>query len=443
MKVMIAAHHLPPDGSAGVERVAESLGQGLVELGDSVTFVTRRVREHGEPRRLREQLPNGATHYRLAGGTRPFEGFLAHHESLEREFTAALVETDPDVLHVHHLFGLSPRFIAMARALSVAVVVSLHDYYFACPLIVLRKRSGEICDGPDGGRECASTCFAGEGEAGLVRWGLRAAYFRSLLQLANRFVAPSHYMASFFERYGVDGRLMRVVENAVVVPSRSRAAPERSTPSQRGCLNLAYLGTVAEHKGVDVVLEALRLAQLGPVSFIVAGDVPVQGYGRRLQAEAGTIPGVDLRLHGRYELGDVPGLLEEIDCVVIPSQWPETFAIVAREAFTRGVPVVAARIGGLPEAIEEGSNGFTFAPDRPDELARILTALAGDAELLRSLRAGARETKVLSSTRHAELVRAVYHEAVADGVLREPVATAHGELAFLHEASVKAGFAAA
>jgi glycosyltransferase involved in cell wall biosynthesis len=442
MKVVIAAHHLPPDGQAGVERVVESLGHGLVELGDSVTFVTRRVRERGEPRRLREQLPNGATHYRLSGGTRPFERFLAHHEQLEREFTAVLVEADPDVLHVHHLFGLSPRFIEIARSLSVAVVVSFHDYYFACPLIVLRKRSGEICDGPDGGLECASTCFAGEGEAGVLRWGLRASYFRSVLQMPDRFIAPSRFIASYFEQYDVDRRLVHVVENAVVIPRRSRAAKERVTPSARGRLNIAYLGTVAEHKGVHVVLEALRLAQLGAASFVVAGDIPMPDYRRRLEAEAAAVPGLELRLYGRYELDDVPGLLEEVDCVVIPSQWPETFAIVAREAFVRGVPVVAARIGGLPEAIEEGENGFTFMPDRPDELARILIALVGDAELVRHLREGARRTNVSSATQHAELVRSVYQEAVADVVRREPRAIG-GELAFLHEASVKAGFAAA
>jgi glycosyltransferase involved in cell wall biosynthesis len=440
VRVVIAAHHLPPDGSAGVERVAESLGQGLVELGDSVTFVTRRVAENGLPRRARERLPNGALHFRLSGGVRPFEAFLAHHESLEREFTAALVEADPDVLHVQHLFGLSPRFIEIAESLSVAVVVSLHDYYFACPLIVLRKRSGEICDGPDGGLECARTCFSGEGEEALLRWGLRASYFRSLLQLPNRFIAPSRYMASYFERYAVDGRRMRVVENAVAIPG-PRPGEERPRPSERGRLQLAYLGTVAEHKGVHVVLEALRHAAV-PASFLVAGDVPAPAYGRRLNEEAASIPGVELRFHGRYELADVPGLLAETDCVVIPSQWPETFAIVAREAFVCGVPVVAARIGGLPEAIREGENGLTFAADRPAELAHILQELASNDELAHRLREGARETPVLTPRAHAEAVRSVYHEAIADAVHREPVAAAGGELEFLHGASVKVGFAA-
>ena len=442
MRVLIAAHHLPPDGSAGVERVAESLGQGLLELGESVTFVTRRVGENGVPRRARERLPNGALHFRLSGGVRPFEAFLAHHESLEREFIAVLVETDPDVLHVQHLFGLSPRFIEIAQSLSVPVVVSLHDYYFACPLIVLRKRSGEICDGPDGGLECARTCFAGDGEEGVLRWGLRASYFRSLLQLPNRFIAPSRYMASYFERYAVHRRRMRVVENAIAVPGPRPEAETHPAPSERGSLRLAYLGTVAEHKGVHIVLEALRHACLSEASFLVAGEVPDRGYGRRLKEEAASVPGLELRMHGRYDLEDVPNLLAETDCVVIPSQWPETFAIVAREAFVCGVPVVAARIGGLPEAIREGENGLTFAVDRPEELGRILQALVENDDLVRRLREGARRTPVLTPREHAEAVRGVYHEAIADAYHRESRAAATEELEFLHGASVEAGFAA-
>ena len=84
------------------------------------------------------------------------------------------------------------------------------------------------------------------------------------------------------------------------------------------------------------------------------------------------------------------------------------------------LPVVATRMGGLPEAIDEGENGFSFAADRPDELARILLALARDDDLVRRLRAGASRSSVLSPEEHAELVRSVYHEAIADAARREP-----------------------
>ena len=82
------------------------------------------------------------------------------------------------------------------------------------------------------------------------------------------------------------------------------------------------------------------------------------------------------------------------------------------------------------------------AVDRPAELAHILRELAASDELAHRLREGARETPVLTPRAHAEAVRSVYHEAIADAVHREPVAAAGGELEFLHGASVKVGFAA-
>jgi glycosyltransferase involved in cell wall biosynthesis len=437
---MLVAHHLPPDGFAGVERVAQSLGGELEALGDSVSFVTRRVGETGHPRRLDERLPNGSAHIRLAGGKRPLEKFLLHHERLEREFTSALLELDPDVVHVHHLFGLSPRFIEIAYRLRIPVVVSLHDFYFACPLINLRKRSGEICDGPDGGLECARTCFAGEGPDGVVRWGLRTAYFRALLDLPERFISPSRHMAAFFERFGVAPGRVKIVDNAVAVP-RIEAGEPRTTPGARGRLNLAYLGTVAEHKGIHVLIEALRLAGLPASTLLVGGTIADPGYVRRLQDAAARVPGLELDLVGAYEVEEVPKLLRDVDCLVIPSQWPETFAIVAREAFVRGVPVAVARIGGLQEAVQEGENGFSFAPDRPDELAKILRRLARDDALLERLRRGALASKVCSPREHAIDVRGVYGEAIERAAHGSRRSADTENLRFLHQGSLEAGFA--
>jgi glycosyltransferase involved in cell wall biosynthesis len=59
--------------------------------------------------------------------------------------------------------------------------------------------------------------------------------------------------------------------------------------------------------------------------------------------------------------------------VVLPAIWPETFSIVIREANLMGLPVIASRIGAIPEAIEEGVNGFLFKPgDREDLRRRML-----------------------------------------------------------------------
>jgi glycosyltransferase involved in cell wall biosynthesis len=435
MRVLLAAHHLPPDGAAGVERLVQRLIPDLEAAGDSVAVVSRRIGDDGFPVLKRERLPGGGRHFRLTGGKRPLEPFLAHHERLERHFTAILADFDPDVLHVHHVFGLSPRFIEAAHRLRVPTVVSLHDYYFACPRIQLRKPSGEVCAGPDEGRECARSCYADDGADATVRWGVRDAYFRALLQLPERLIAPSRHIAGFFAQYIGDGDRVRIVPNGVA--HEPRPDGPRDTPASRGCLELAYLGTIVPHKGVHVIVEALRQARLPCVRLLVAGDAADRRYLHELERAAGDVPGLQLVVHEPYELHEVPGLLEDVDCVLVPSQWPETFGIVAREALVQGVPILAARAGGLPEAVLEGQNGFTFAPDRADELAGLLRRLADDEDLLRRLRRGARETPVLSSAAHATATRMVYLEAVAERrrtLLDE-------RLHVLHETATRLGFA--
>jgi glycosyltransferase involved in cell wall biosynthesis len=435
MRVLLVAHHLPPDGAAGVERLVHGLSDELRRAGDTVAVVSRRLGGGAAPRVQRETMPGGTVHYRLAGGTRPFDNFLAHHERLELLFGSILAEFDPEILHVHHLFGLSPRFIQLAHRLRTPTVVSLHDFYFACPRIVLRKPSGELCAGPDGGRECARTCYAGNAD-GAVRWGLREAYFHALLRLPERLIAPSPHMASFFERFLGDARRLRVVENGVSL--ERRLDTPSLTPLSRGRLNLAYLGTVTAHKGIHVLVEALRIARLPAVSLLVAGEHAEAAYVDALRQSASEVPGLRLTLRSAYEPEELPELLADADCVVMPSQWPETFGIVAREALVRGVPIIVSRVGGLADAVSEGRNGFTFASDRPQELAELLRRLTEDDKLVQRLREGARNTRVSSTAEHAAATRAVYAEATAAQYRPEL-----DELPFLHETAVHMGFAAA
>jgi glycosyltransferase involved in cell wall biosynthesis len=417
----------------------------LVELGDTVTVVVRRWNSASQagtiPQPIQEELPTGVRLYRFAGGHVSLERFLDHHERLEQLFTAAIIEAAPDVVHVQHLIGLSPRFIEIAHRHGAAVVLSLHDFYFTCPLVQLRKTTGQLCAGPDGGRECARTCFASESEGARLRWGLRTAYFRRLLAMAERIICPSTYLAAYFEQAGADPDRVRVIPNGISIEPPTSTPAMWSTPVERGALNLAFLGTVVHHKGVHVILDAVASANLDSVNLTVIGQALDPNYSRALRARAAAIPGLELRLHGGYDPRDLPHLLDDVDCVIIPSQVPETFSLVTREALALGIPIVVSRLGALPAAVTEGVNGFTFTHDRPEELADILTRLADDECLMHRLREGACQTPIVTASQHAQAVRAVYEEALED--LARGGATRWGdleELDFLHWALLKHGF---
>src|SRR5262249_10272681 len=133
-----------------------------------------------------------------------------------------------------------------------------------------------------------------------------------------------------------------------------------------------------------------------------------------LREQAATISGLKLCVYGEFKRAELPYLLDDVDCVIVPSLIPEAGPQVPREALAHGLPVIASRLGALPGLVAGGGNGFTFDPTRPGELAAILRRLARDEGLLGRLRQGARVTPVMTVSSHAGAVRAVYQEAAED-----------------------------
>jgi glycosyltransferase involved in cell wall biosynthesis len=446
MRVLLVNHIFPPDSLGGVESYTQRLAADLVQAGDTVSVVTRRPEKSPQrPRILREQLPDGTLLYRIAGGNFVYEHydrFLLYHDDVEQCFRQIMVEAAPDVVHFNHLLGHSPRIVEIAHRLRAAVVISLHDFYFACPRVHLQKPSGELCAGPDGGRECARTCFAGENAGMALRWGMRTAYFRRLLNMAHRLVAGSRYVASYFEEFAPHPHGVRVIPNGVAVEAVDPAMVVCSTPGERGRLSLAYCGSVARHKGVHVILDALRGADLGPVELLVIGQTPFRPYVALLREQAATVPGLNFRLYGEFKQAEFPYLLSDVDCAVTPSLVPEAGPQVPREVLARGVPVLASRLGALPEIVADGENGFTFDPSRPEQLAAILRRLLDDEDLLPRLRAGALRTPVVTMAEHTRAIRSVYRDATQDLLSNQRSRSADRlEIDFLHSALLSHGFA--
>jgi glycosyltransferase involved in cell wall biosynthesis len=164
-----------------------------------------------------------------------------------------------------------------------------------------------------------------------------------------------------------------------------------------------------------VVVEALRKACLPNVDYTLFGPI-TQPYVRELRAIADRVPGLNFHTYGSYNPESLPSLLAGVDAVIVPSLVWETFSIVAREAFACGVPVIASRLGALPEAIREGQNGLLFAPGDSSELAAVLQRLDRDRDRLDRLRSGIRPDdwiSVLDRTRRLEgLLQKVHAEGV-------------------------------
>jgi glycosyltransferase involved in cell wall biosynthesis len=178
-------------------------------------------------------------------------------------------------------------------------------------------------------------------------------------RLAAHVTVSESSKAVVAELLGTGGERIRTIHNGVAEPSgTSRPGSATST--------VGVVGRFIGHKGFDVFLRALALVP--EVRGVLIGDGPERGALERLAAELG--------LEGRVEFlgwrADSQTIVaERFDALVVPSR-AEPFGLVAVEAMLAGVPVVASRVGGLTEIIDDGVTGILVAPDDPVELAHAI-----------------------------------------------------------------------
>jgi glycosyltransferase involved in cell wall biosynthesis len=323
----------------------------------------------------------------------------------------------PDVLHIHNLLNLSFDLPALAQAAGIPIVATLHDYTLVCASggQRLHQADGHVCHDIDTERcvRCyAESPFAAQTTLGAVRsvpvvssltaaagamirrlpggttlatsaarrlpqvaasradLDGRLAAARNVFELVDLFVAPSPSMASSYRALGMDaGRL--VVSDYGFPPLPKTERPHTGSP-----LRIGFVGTLVWHKGVHVLLEAIRRLPDSGWSLSIHGDLNVfPEYVSGLRRQAAGRP---VSFCGRFDRADAAAIYSSIDLLVVPSLWLENSPLVIHEAFMAGVPVVGARIGGIADLIEDGNSGALYEPASPAALASTLAEFIAD-----------------------------------------------------------------
>ena len=195
----------------------------------------------------------------------------------------------------------------------------------------------------------------------------------ALLARLGTVVIPSHALADLVVRRGFPADRIRVIPSGVTV-QRTTPAPLRRP---------AVLGTAAtldHHKGVDVLLEACAVLA-APVTVEIFGDGSAREQLEKLAARLG----VPATFHGYVD--DYRSRIAALDLFVLPTRG-DNLPVAILEAMASAVPVVATRVGGIPELIVDGESGILVPPDDSAALARACERLLASDELRTSLAEG-------------------------------------------------------
>src|SRR5262249_4087270 len=217
----------------------------------------------------------------------------------------------------------------------------------------------------------------------------RTAHMRARCERITHFIAPSTCIGDRFCAFGVAPERIRVADYGF---DRERARLRQGSDEPRrtrSALRLGFLGSLMVSKAPHVLLEAVGSLPDGSVSVDLYGAHTAyhgdDSYRRRLEP---LLNQRGVHMHGPIAHDAVASALASLDALVVPSIWPENSPLVTHEAFLASIPVVASRIGGIPELVADGQNGLLFDPGSAADLRRVINRLLTEPDLLDSLRAG-------------------------------------------------------
>jgi glycosyltransferase involved in cell wall biosynthesis len=431
-KIVLTIHHFPPNYSAGAEIYTFRLANYLVQQGYivEVVCVESITHEGGPELEYKHDIHEGISvwrlYFNLSQTPDPFR-YSFENPLIGEWFSQFLQRVKPDLVHVNSCYLLSASTIAAAKALSLPLVITLHDFWFVCPRITLLKPTGTICTVPEDVTECV-WCLGTEkrryrwsetiwpGMAGsIAQLALNSTFGAKLLNIqpdaneiayrrklllealnqADVILSPSEFLRTTFIKQGIDPA--KILYSRLGLDTSHWIAPTPGQEIERGPeLRISFIGQLAYHKGVHLLLEAFRRLDFSKrqAKLKIYGSLEAfPDYVKSLRKIAKD--NLLIEFAGRFDNRKIAQILSESDVIVVPSIWYENSPITIMEALTAGTPVITTNLGGMPELVRHEVNGLLFEVGDVADLTLQLQRLVDDPGLVNNLAAKAQPIRLI------------------------------------------------
>lgn len=419
MRILHLVHQYPPDHMGGVEIYTRQLARRQVENGHQVwvaapvsTASTPGLSVTDEERVAVWRIPAGGRN-RLAVFTHSWR-----QPALTTALDEALTDAQPDIVHIQHLMGWPLPAVQSRLVGRVPYIVTLHDYWFPCPNAqLITNYDAALCQGPD-------PHWANCGRCALARIGLNAPAWlgrgpgflmaarfsqtAAILQAAAAVIAPTRFVQQAYTEAGMSAVAYAYIPHGIEVEA-TQLAQLRAAAAPHADLHIGYVGSIAWQKGVHILVEAVNQLPTEGVRLSVVGDLTrFPDYARQVQALA-RHPGI--RFIGPLPRAAVGAFMAGVDVGVLPTLWYEVSPLTIDEWFAAGAPVVASRVGALPEKVNDGVDGWLTPPGDANALAVTLRRFLDEPAWCQRLATGI--GPVHTMTTHATEVEALYRRVLA------------------------------
>ena len=275
----------------------------------------------------------------------PSEDAAAHENPRFDAAVKDIIElVQPDIAHIHCIQSMGVGMVDICREAGVKTLVTLHDAWWICP----------------------NQFMLDENEVFREQWNTedeRSKTIARALAKIDMLLAPSKYFAELHEK--TLGRNVLVNKNGVTRPLG------QISKRKKDVIRFGYVGGKTKIKGVHLILEAFRKYRFPNTELVVVDNMLNVGARSFFDSD---FDGVErFRIEPAYSQDTIDYFFSEIDVLLFPTQWKESFGLTVREAVLRDVWVIATDAGGVSEDIIDGENGTVIQFDSGvEELSRAI-----------------------------------------------------------------------
>jgi glycosyltransferase involved in cell wall biosynthesis len=364
MRIVLVNDFYNPFQVGGAESAVRSLALGFKERGHSVFVITAHIDGTNSVQIIEGinvyrigSFPAFRRSLRLASGTTP----MRSPRKMINEFKELLQQVSPDVIHFHNVWLLG---IEILKVSGYRKGITFHDYWPFCLRRSLIRVNGKPCSSPGKipCRLCQLRAPATLKGLDILHTDQRQRELETALATCHFFTAPSQFAANQISNFN---RLkVQVIHNCITPVEVSL---KRSVENPY----VLYASRGTRVKGYDLILRAFSRADMKHYHLKVSSNVPPSNL-------------LNVEVLGWQSPENIAKLISQATSVVVPSLWPENSPMVILESLNYGIPVIASRIGGIPELISDGETGLLFEAGDLESIVAAVKRCFDDEKLHQS-----------------------------------------------------------
>lgn len=334
MKILIVNTYYYPNMVGGTEQSVKLLAEGFANKGHQVYVLTC------DRDKVEEEIINGVNVIRLDLSRKSKsivekvirKCFEYNNIKIKDKVIEIIDKINPDVIHTNNLFYLSPIIWKIASDKGVKVVHTLRDYWGLCPKCTLLDRNLNICNK----------------KRGLCK--VHTLNYKKFSKYVDVVTAPSNFTLDLYTKNGLFSLSKKqMISNAIDIDFNKyyKTIEERKKNNSK-IINYLFIGALDDHKGVKFLIETFMKIDNTNLRLTLCGQGSLEEY-------VNTSCKLDKRIS---YLGPVFGnkkekIIRQSDVIIVPSIWYEPFGRVVIEGYKNGLVVIACKIGGIRELLND------------------------------------------------------------------------------------------